>query len=207
MGIFRILQGNFEYSWQKIGLHKCILDQQFFWSSLLYFNVWTGMGNWAFCGQVPLSAKMQHVEIFQLIFCPAALLRFGILTVMHLWYLRLLFHKTLNWILPVTKNHYFLWCTLYCYYILHHSPLPFTPTTWDFTSAYEHKLEYDYTFQIYFLPIGKNIMYQHTWAKILNLSKNSHFQSLNYHKSHNFKASFFTKFTFSKSHFSQNSLF
>ena len=38
MGIFRILQGNFEYSWQKIGLHKCILDQQFFWSSLLYFK-------------------------------------------------------------------------------------------------------------------------------------------------------------------------
>ena len=159
MRFFRIVQGNFEYSWQKKGLHKCILDQKFFWSSLLYFNVWTGMGNWAFCGQVPLSAKMQHVEIFQLIFCRAALLRFGILTVMHLWYLRLLFHKTLNWILPVTKKPLlFVMHSLLLLYLT--SPLPFTPTIWDFTSVRMNKLEYDYTFQIYFLPIGKNIMYK-----------------------------------------------
>ena len=45
----------------------------------------------------------------------------------------------------------------------------------------------------------------HTGAKILNLSKNSHFQNLIFHKIHIFNISFFTKFTFSKSHFSQNS--
>ena len=41
----------------------------------------------------------------------------------------------------------------------------------------------------------------HTGAKILNLSKNSHFENLAFHKIHNFKLSFFTKVTFSKSHF------
>ena len=45
----------------------------------------------------------------------------------------------------------------------------------------------------------------HTGAKILSLSKNSHFENLIFHKNHNFKVSFFTKFTFWKSHFSQNS--
>ena len=35
----------------------------------------------------------------------------------------------------------------------------------------------------------------HTGAKILNLSKNSHFQNLIFYKIHNFKISFFTKFT------------
>ena len=47
----------------------------------------------------------------------------------------------------------------------------------------------------------------HTGAKILNLSKNSHFENLTFHKIHIFKISCFTKFTFSKSHFSQNSHF
>ena len=42
----------------------------------------------------------------------------------------------------------------------------------------------------------------HTGAKILYLSKNPHF-----HEIHIFKISFFTKFTISKSHFSQNSHF
>ena len=36
---------------------------------------------------------------------------------------------------------------------------------------------------------------QNTGANILNLSKNSHFENLNFHKIHNFKVSFFTKFT------------
>ena len=45
----------------------------------------------------------------------------------------------------------------------------------------------------------------HTGAKILNLSRNS--QNLIFHKIHNFKISFFTKFTSSKSHFWQNSYF
>ena len=35
----------------------------------------------------------------------------------------------------------------------------------------------------------------HTGAKFLNLSKNSHFENLIFHKIHNFKVSFFTKFT------------
>ena len=38
----------------------------------------------------------------------------------------------------------------------------------------------------------------HTGAKILNLSKNPHFQNLIFHKIHNFKVSFFTKITFFK---------
>ena len=42
------------------------------------------------------------------------------------------------------------------------------------------------------------------WGKDQFLYINSHFQNLNYRKNHNFKVSFFTKFTFSKSHFSQN---
>ena len=36
----------------------------------------------------------------------------------------------------------------------------------------------------------------HTGAKILNLSKNSHFENLLFHKIHIFKISFFTKFIF-----------
>ena len=48
---------------------------------------------------------------------------------------------------------------------------------------------------------------QHTGAKTRNLSKNSHFQRLIYHKIHILKISFLTKFTISKSHFSQNSHF
>ena len=47
----------------------------------------------------------------------------------------------------------------------------------------------------------------HTRAKILDLTKNSHFGNLIFHKIHNFKHSFFTRFTVSKSHFSQNSHF
>ena len=47
----------------------------------------------------------------------------------------------------------------------------------------------------------------HTGAKILNSSKNSHFESLIFDKIHYLKASFLIKFTFSKSHFSQNSQF
>ena len=46
-----------------------------------------------------------------------------------------------------------------------------------------------------------------TGAKILNLSKNSHFESLIFDKIHIFKASILAKFTISKSHFSQNSQF
>ena len=42
---------------------------------------------------------------------------------------------------------------------------------------------------------------QHTGAKILNLSENSHFENLIVHKIHKFKTSFLTKFTFSKSQF------
>ena len=38
----------------------------------------------------------------------------------------------------------------------------------------------------------------HTGAKILNLSKNSHFENLTFHKIHILKISFFTKFTFFK---------
>ena len=40
----------------------------------------------------------------------------------------------------------------------------------------------------------------HTGAKILNLSENSHFESLIFDKIHIWKISFFTKFTFGKSH-------
>ena len=47
----------------------------------------------------------------------------------------------------------------------------------------------------------------HTGAKILNLSKNSHFPNLIFHTIHIFKISVFSKFTYSKSHFSQNSPF
>ena len=46
---------------------------------------------------------------------------------------------------------------------------------------------------------------RHTRAKILNLSKNSHFEKLIFDKIHISKRKFSTKFTFSKSHFSQNS--
>ena len=42
-------------------------------------------------------------------------------------------------------------------------------------------------------------------GKIQKLSKNSHCQNLIFHKVHILKFSFFIKFTFSKSHFSQNS--
>ena len=48
---------------------------------------------------------------------------------------------------------------------------------------------------------------KHTGAKILNLSKNSHFENLTFHKIHISKILFFTKFTLQKSHFSQNSHF
>ena len=44
----------------------------------------------------------------------------------------------------------------------------------------------------------------HIGAKILNWSKNSHFGRLTFHKIHNFKVLFLTKFTFSKSRFWQN---
>ena len=47
----------------------------------------------------------------------------------------------------------------------------------------------------------------HTGAKILNLSKNSLFENLTFHKIHILKILLFTKFTISKSHFSQNSQF
>ena len=47
----------------------------------------------------------------------------------------------------------------------------------------------------------------HTGAKILNLSKKSHFENLTFHEIHNFQFSIFTKITFSKSHFSQKSHF
>ena len=47
----------------------------------------------------------------------------------------------------------------------------------------------------------------HTGAKIVNSSKKSHFKNLKFHKIHILKILFFTKFTFSKSCFSQNSHF
>ena len=47
----------------------------------------------------------------------------------------------------------------------------------------------------------------HTEAKILNLSKNSHFKISFFDKIHLLKISFLTKFTFWKSHFWQNSHF
>ena len=47
----------------------------------------------------------------------------------------------------------------------------------------------------------------HAGAKILNLSKNSHFENPNFHKIHISEIPIFTKFTFLKSHFSQNSHF
>ena len=40
--------------------------------------------------------------------------------------------------------------------------------------------------------------HSHTGAKILNLSKNSHFENPTFHKIHNFKVSFFAKFTIFK---------
>ena len=52
----------------------------------------------------------------------------------------------------------------------------------------------------------KSLAY-HTGAKIRDSSKNSHFEILILDKIHNFKVSFFTKFTLSKSHFPQNSHF
>ena len=55
---------------------------------------------------------------------------------------------------------------------------------------------------------SKEIRYvENTGAEILNLFKNSQFENHTFHKIHNLKISFFTKFTFSKSHFSQNSQF
>ena len=47
----------------------------------------------------------------------------------------------------------------------------------------------------------------HTGAKIHILSKNSQFGNHNFHKIHLSEISFFTKFTFLKSNFSQNSQF
>ena len=47
----------------------------------------------------------------------------------------------------------------------------------------------------------------HTGAKINILSKNSHIENPNFYKIHHSEISIFTKFTFLKSHFSQNSLF
>ena len=41
----------------------------------------------------------------------------------------------------------------------------------------------------------------HTGTKILNSSKNSHFENLTFHEIQNFQVSFFTKFTFSKPQF------
>ena len=41
----------------------------------------------------------------------------------------------------------------------------------------------------------------HSWGKNPDLSKNSHLENLTFHKIHIFISSFFTKFTFSKSHF------
>ena len=43
----------------------------------------------------------------------------------------------------------------------------------------------------------------HTGAEILNLSENSHFENIIFDIIHIFKVSFLTKFTFSKSQFSQ----
>ena len=51
------------------------------------------------------------------------------------------------------------------------------------------------------IDIPENILWYHTGAKILNLSKNSHFENLIFDKIHNFNISFLTKFTISKSHF------
>ena len=42
----------------------------------------------------------------------------------------------------------------------------------------------------------RSFLTAHTGAKILNLSKNSQFENLIFHKIHNFKDSFLTKFTF-----------
>ena len=51
------------------------------------------------------------------------------------------------------------------------------------------------------------IIRHHTGAKILNLSKKSHFENLTFDKIHKFKVSFLTRFTTSKSQFWQNSHF
>ena len=45
------------------------------------------------------------------------------------------------------------------------------------------------------------------WVKNPHFIKKSHFEIINFPTIHNFKLSFFTKFTFSKCHFSQNSRF
>ena len=59
---------------------------------------------------------------------------------------------------------------------------------------------------IYFCPIIlKSKMDQN--PEILNSSKNSLYDNLTFHKIHIFKISYFTKFTISKSNFSQNSHF
>ena len=50
-------------------------------------------------------------------------------------------------------------------------------------------------------PYSRFLAKTHTGAKILNLSKNSQFENLIFHKIHNLKISFFTKFTIWKSHF------
>ena len=53
----------------------------------------------------------------------------------------------------------------------------------------------------------KNLISDFKLPKILNSSKNIQFQNLIFHKIHNSKISFFTKFTIPKSYFSQNSQF
>ena len=62
-----------------------------------------------------------------------------------------------------------------------------------------------------FLPVSRRKEFvklmDHTGAKILNSSKNSHYENLNFYKIHILKITFFTKFTILKSHFSQNSQF
>ena len=52
---------------------------------------------------------------------------------------------------------------------------------------------------------AKYVLFCHTGAKIRNLSKNSHFENLIFDKIHIFEILIFTKFTFAKSPFSQNS--
>ena len=81
------------------------------------------------------------------------------------------------------------------------------------TASTNHsRVTYQQEFTVYFFKIGhikksknrvcgkagdlpKFIVLYHTGAKMLNLSKKSHFKNINLHKIHIFKISFFTKFT------------
>ena len=63
-----------------------------------------------------------------------------------------------------------------------------------------------YAFGNYSLVMNYSHFGSH-WSKNPDLSENSYFEYSNFHKIHILKFSFLTKFTFSKSDFSQNSHF